>query len=206
LFVAVLPPLEVVGALAEAVRPLRAGAPGLRWVPPERWHVTLAFLGEVPDRGQEELRTRLARAALRHPPLALRVGAGGRFTDRVLYAAVSVAAVSVAGVSGAGVSGEPVALRRLAESVCAAARRCGIAVDGRRFRPHLTLARSPGGTDLRPLAGLLEQHRGPVWAADRVRLMRSALPTGPGRGPEYTEVAGWPLGRESTATGEHPTG
>ncbi|HEU5241008.1 MAG TPA: 2'-5' RNA ligase family protein, partial [Ornithinibacter sp.] len=31
-----------------ALAPVRAANPDLRWVPPERWHLTLAFYGEVP--------------------------------------------------------------------------------------------------------------------------------------------------------------
>ncbi|HEU5152602.1 MAG TPA: RNA 2',3'-cyclic phosphodiesterase [Iamia sp.] len=46
LFVAVWPPAEVGDALRKLPRPER---PGVRWTPEADWHVTLRFLGEVPD-------------------------------------------------------------------------------------------------------------------------------------------------------------
>jgi 2'-5' RNA ligase len=49
LFVAVRPPAEVLAHADAALAPVRAAHPDLRWVPAERWHLTLAFYGEVPD-------------------------------------------------------------------------------------------------------------------------------------------------------------
>lgn len=47
LFVAVWPTDQVRDRLAEAIEALLTDE--LRWVKPENWHVTLAFLGSVPD-------------------------------------------------------------------------------------------------------------------------------------------------------------
>jgi 2'-5' RNA ligase len=44
LFIAVRPPPDVLASLARLPRP---EAPGVRWVPPAQWHVTLRFLGEA---------------------------------------------------------------------------------------------------------------------------------------------------------------
>ena len=46
-FVAVRPPDAVLDAVADAVRPARAVADGLRWELRERWHLTLQFLGPL---------------------------------------------------------------------------------------------------------------------------------------------------------------
>jgi 2'-5' RNA ligase len=48
LFVAVMPPGDVLDRLAALRRPER---PGVRWTRRDQWHVTLAFLGEVADPG-----------------------------------------------------------------------------------------------------------------------------------------------------------
>ena len=48
-FVALIPPAEALGELADAVAPVRAAHPGLRWTPAAQWHLTLAFLGEVDE-------------------------------------------------------------------------------------------------------------------------------------------------------------
>jgi len=49
LFVAVLPPQGALAELEAAVAPLRPAWPDLRWAGQDRWHLTLAFLGEQPE-------------------------------------------------------------------------------------------------------------------------------------------------------------
>ncbi|MFJ6214256.1 RNA 2',3'-cyclic phosphodiesterase [Streptomyces sp. NPDC092296] len=189
LFVAVEPPPDARAELAAALRPLHAlpQAGRLRWTAPEHWHLTLAFLGEVDEAALPELTRRLARAAHRHPAHRLRLAGGGRFGDRTLWA---------------GVGGETLALRRLAESVQAAARRTGLAVDERRpYRAHLTLARSAGGgrgPDLRGAAAVLAEFRGREWQAAEIRLVRSVLGAGP---PWHSTLDAWPLARSGPADG-----
>ncbi|WP_275584916.1 2'-5' RNA ligase family protein [Saccharothrix algeriensis] len=46
MFTGVFPPEPVVAELAEALRPLRAARPDLKWSAPRRWHVTLRFHGD----------------------------------------------------------------------------------------------------------------------------------------------------------------
>ena len=86
------------------------------------------------------------------------------------------------------------ALRRLAASVGAAARRSGIAVDDRPYRPHLTLARSRGDVDLHRAADALARFVGSAWTAQAVHLFRSRLAAGPGGTAAHEVVGTWPLG------------
>jgi 2'-5' RNA ligase len=86
-------------------------------------------------------------------------------------------------------------VRRLAASVGAAARRCGIAVDDRPYRPHLTLARGREGADLRPAVAALSGFAGCPWTADALHLVRSRLGAGPGGTAAHEIVETWPLGR-----------
>jgi 2'-5' RNA ligase len=177
-FVALVPPPDALTELAAAVAALPQ-EPALRWSPPAQRHLTLAFLGEVDGPTDDELRTRLARAARRHPPVPLALAGGGRFGDRVLWT---------------GVHGDREALRRLAGTVRAAARRSGLPVDERPYRPHLTLARArPPAPDLRPLAGALRGFAGRPWTASEVHLVRSDLGAGPGGGARHEVVATWEL-------------
>jgi len=91
------------------------------------------------------------------------------------------------------VEGDREPLRRLAASAGAAARRSGLDVEDRPYRPHLTLARNTGGADLRPLVTALAAYTGIDWTADRLHLVRSRLGQGPGRTAAYDTVAYWPL-------------
>ncbi|WP_214371359.1 RNA 2',3'-cyclic phosphodiesterase [Pseudonocardia sp. H11422] len=181
LFIALTPPPVVVEELRTATEALRADRSGMRWTGPEQWHLTLAFLGQVDDRARDELTERLARVAARHPPLALSLGGGGRFGDRVLWTRVL---------------GETDGLRRLAASVQAAARRARLPVDERPYRPHLTLARRTGvHADLRPAVTELAGFAGRPWTAEELHLVRSHLGAGPGGTARHEPIDSWQLGR-----------
>jgi RNA 2',3'-cyclic 3'-phosphodiesterase len=183
LFVALPVPAAQQGEVAAAVAATRAavGDPrGLRWPPPERWHVTLAFLGSVEERDLPELTERLGRAARRGTDLDLRFEGAGRFDGRVLWV---------------GVHSDVAPLRSLAASVIAAARRTGIEVDDRPLRPHLTVARSDRPTDLRPAVASLTGFVGQPWTAQDIELVRSQL----GPHPSYETLRTFPLGRAAGA-------
>ncbi|NGO69233.1 RNA 2',3'-cyclic phosphodiesterase [Streptomyces boncukensis] len=190
LFAAVLPPPAATAELARAAQGLHAlpGAERLRWTERAGWHLTLAFYGETDEAADGELRARLARAARRARPFALRLAGGGRFGDRALWAGL-----------GEGSEREP--LRRLAAASAAAGRRAGLgAEDPSRFRAHLTLARtSPARpVDLRPYAAALDGFTGEPWTVTELALVRSHAPAPgvPGARPRYETVDSWPLGPE----------
>ena len=64
LFVALVPPVEAIDDLDRAVAPVRAARPELRWIPTERWHLTLAFYGEVAEGDLARTERRGLRAAV----------------------------------------------------------------------------------------------------------------------------------------------
>jgi len=185
LFVAVAVPAHAADELDGAVAPLRQSWPALRWTGRDAWHVTLAFLGEVNETVSTRLEPRLERAAARHPCLAVSLGGAGAFPGagraRVLWT---------------GVQGEPRGLAALAASVAAGARRAGAppAEEGRRFQPHLTLARCREPVDARPLVDSLSGYAGTPWTAGEIYLIRSHLPGGrPHDRPRYETLGCWPL-------------
>ena len=63
LFVAVVPPDDVLDDLEEHLEPRREAGPEIRWTDRHQWHVTLAFLGDVPERRLDDLTEALARSA-----------------------------------------------------------------------------------------------------------------------------------------------
>jgi 2'-5' RNA ligase len=224
-FVALIPPAGALSELDDAVAPLRAAHPDLRWTPPGQWHLTLAFLGDVDESVLPDLIERLARAARRHRPMELAFARGGRFGDRVLWtrvvdpaehanrrreerltdperkSCVRARRVVHPGTASSAPSHRVPAdgtggLRRLAASVGAAARRCGIPVEDRAYRPHLTLARARDGADLRAVAALLGGFTGSPWTADALHLVRSRLGAGPGGTAAHDVVQAWPLGSD----------
>jgi 2'-5' RNA ligase len=167
--------------LDRALTPLREAPGAPRWTPPERWHLTLLFLGTVPAEQVEELVAAAGPAVAATPPMSLRLAGAGRFGTRRRPQ-----------VFWTGVTGDDAALRVLAARLAAVARRLGLRVEDRPFRAHLTLGRwrpgRPGDGDLpERLAG----HRGPAWPVTEVELLESHL----GPAPRYDRVAAWPVGR-----------
>jgi 2'-5' RNA ligase len=94
----------------------------------------------------------------------------------------------------AGVRTDGGELERLATGARAAAVKAGPAVDGGRFHPHITLARS--GRPFRATRWLrvLDAYHGPTWLADEMSLISSHLGEGPRRRPRYEVVETFQVG------------
>jgi len=183
LFFAVDPPAAARADLDRALAPLRDAPGGPRWTAPERWHLTLLFLGAVPPAAVLPLVQAAAPAVAAAPPMTLRLAGGGRFGS-----------VRRPQVAWAGLEGDVGPLVDLAGRLAAAARELGLPVEERPFRPHLTLGRwrprvPADGTLPDRLAG----YRGPEWPVDEVRLLDSHL----GATPTYDTVAAWPVTRRT---------
>src|SRR5215469_10562043 len=193
LFVALQPPPAALAELEAAVAPLRSQWPRLRWAGQDRWHVTLAFLGDVSEDRLGELIARLERAGARRPAMIAFIGRGGAFPSarraRVLCAHIEGDKQALDGLSA------------LAASVAAAARRAGAPPrdEGRRYRPHLTLARCREPADLSPLVADLAAVAGSTWTAEQIHLIRSYL----GPQPRYETIGSWPL-RSQSSSGTRP--
>lgn len=186
LFVAAYPPAPVVTDLAIAVTKLsiwHAAADGInvRLAPPEQLHVTLAFLGEVPDARLPDVEAAVAAGVAARPEqLEVRLAGGGRF-GRGRFTVLWV-----------GLSGETAGLVELSTAVRRQLRRSRLPFDVKPLRPHLTIARPgdrlPPGQVAEDLAAL-DGYEGPKWTVDGLHLVRSYQ----GPKPRYEHLAVWPL-------------
>ena len=185
MFAALVPPAEAVEHLDAFLDVRRAAAP-FRWTAADQVHVTLAFLAEVEEHRLDDLVERLGRAASRRTAFGTAVAGGGAFPSaaraRVLWAGLDL--------DDAGRT----ELDRLATGCRVAANRAGIAVDGQRFRPHLTVARLGHPAEVSDWVRLLDGYAGPRWVADRVTLVASYLGEGPRGRPRHEVVDELPLG------------
>jgi len=176
LFVALPVPEEI----ADALVVLQSGVPDARWLPRENFHVTLCFAGEVQGGVMRDLEDELGDVG------------GPRF------------AVALRGVRSLASGKQPRALVAtverserldwLQQRVSTVARNCGIDIERRKFRPHVTLGRFRNGAEAgHHLAQFMASHStfaaGP-WIADQFALFSSR--TGRG-GAVYTEEAAYPL-------------
>ena len=169
LFVAVWPPPEVIDVLARLERP---SVEGVRWTAPSQWHVTLRFLGEIPDPsvGAVEAWLRIACASL--SPVEVRLGAAtDRFGRGVLHVPVEGLAPWADAVAGdvPGVEVPPTAAGREGP-----------------FVGHVTLARARARRgSVAALTGIAVPPGAPAWTATEVALVQSRLGAG---GPSYVDL------------------
>jgi 2'-5' RNA ligase len=169
IFVAVFPPPEIRRALVGAARELPVVGE-VRWARPENVHLTLKFLGDVPEDDLDRVAEALEPVRLRHESFEAELSGFGAFPSarraRILWA-------------GIGEGSEP--LRDLARDVEASLEPLGFEREDRAYMPHLTLGRARG----RPVS--LEAFEAPPlgFSVRNVDLVESVL----GGGSTYSTLA-----------------
>lgn len=163
LFVAVEPTATLKDWVAEAASRLGPLSGGLRWLPPENAHLTLAFLGETAEDGVGRAREALSASVRGRPRFALELSGLGAFES---WRRVKVV--------WAGVKGGADALLALAHAVRRELETRGFPLERRDFAAHLTLARSPDGGPQPALEKATLPPSPPV-PVDAIALIRSEL-------------------------------
>jgi 2'-5' RNA ligase len=140
-FVAINLPSAVRIGMWEAAEPLRAGDFPFRWVRPESLHLTVKFLGQVAAGREAEIIAGLVEAGRGTRVFNVSIGGFGAFPSPKRPRVVWV-----------GLEGVP-ALEMLQHRVEQEMESLGFALEGRPFRPHITLGRVRRDTRASELAG-----------------------------------------------------
>ena len=123
---------DIRSRIARSVDDLRPYAPGVRWVKPESLHITLKFIGEKPDPLVKQVEQTLSSISV--APFQITFSGSGFFPTpnaaRVFWTGIAAQA----------------GLAQLATKIEEALVDVGIPKEERGFSPHLTLARSSGGS------------------------------------------------------------
>ena len=118
--------LEIPREVADALATQRGGLPGARWIDPENYHLTLRFIGDIDDALAREIALMLG--GVKRRAFELRFDGlssfGGR-RPRAVIAAITPAAPLIE-------------LQAEHERIM---QRVGLEPEGRKFSPHVTLAR-----------------------------------------------------------------
>lgn len=167
LFVAIDAGPELAAAVGRAVARVRSQAARASWAGDTTAHLTLVFLGNVPDDRVDPVREAVRGAAGRHRPFTLRLQGAGTFGHpthpRTLWA---------------GVEGDRESLLALAADLRHALFQIGLQLEARAYQPHLTLARARGergDPGLARCAAELRDHTFGVIHATVITLYRSEL-------------------------------
>jgi RNA 2',3'-cyclic 3'-phosphodiesterase len=169
--------LEIPREIGTSLSLLRGGLPGARWIDPENYHITLRFIGDINDVLAGEIA--LILDGMRRRSFEVRFGALQAFGGRKPRAIV--------------VTVEPVpALIELQAEHERLMQRLGLEPDGRKFTPHVTLARLRDSSSL-AVADYLST-RGPVFGSSFhvSRFVLFSAKSAVGGGP-YVVEADYPL-------------
>jgi 2'-5' RNA ligase len=191
-FIAINLSADIISSLDALIRQLQSLTPKgvVRWVAANKIHLTLKFLGDVPDGQFDNLQTMLREEAGRHPAFNIRVGGLGAFPNfknpRVIWVGVEA----------------PADLTALQLGIETQAGRLGYAAEDRAFSPHLTLGRLNryvAPQEVQRLSQVLSTVKAEPFGNLRVEevcLYRSDLKPG---GPLYTRLFAAQLGLASRA-------
>jgi 2'-5' RNA ligase len=118
--------VEIPAEIGQALSSLRGGLPGARWIDPANYHVTLRFIGDVDDSVAHEVESMLGRVKRGAFQLHMEglTSFGGRKTRAVVANVASAQALL-------DVQAEHERLMQ----------RIGLEPEGRKYIPHVTLAR-----------------------------------------------------------------
>lgn len=130
LFVALNLPKKEKDRIFRAARPLRERDLPVKWIEPEKFHISLKFLGEVQEGRMDAVDEALEKVAMSTASMNLEVCGFGAFPT-----------IRRPSVLWVGVEPSP-ALRCLKQDVEWALSTCGFERETRAFHPHITLGRA----------------------------------------------------------------
>ncbi len=171
-------------------RRLRALDRQVRWTRPGQIHLTLKFLGEVPDDQVPTIGRAITEAAGGLAGFDLQLMGAGCFPPR-----------GPARVLWAGVGGDLAALEQCRSRCEAALGACGYPPEGRPYHPHLTIGRvRPGraGPDIPAALQRFQDFSGRPLPVREVVLFQSLLNP---QGPDYIPLVRAPLGSTAASDG-----
>ncbi len=148
--------------------------PGTRWVTPDQFHLTLAFLGDVPDIDLAPVCRAVGEATAQFRRLTLNLQSLGAFPDAERPRTVWV------GLAGPDHDMMLALQAAIAEAVAAV----GYPAEGERFMPHITLGRLKGGKEgagdvLRQVAHFRTWSAGNFDATQVITYASTLAPEGP---------------------------
>ena len=181
-FIAIELPEETLQNLAAIQEQLKGSRAGVRWVKPGSIHLTLKFLGNIPAAQVDEIAAAATQVVVDEPPITLCAAGLGAFPSyrkpRVIWV---------------GLRGEVDRLTNVQAGLEKALEPLGFALEGRGFRPHLTIGRVKDRRGLQSLIEAMSTQELPEFNsfdADEIILYKSDLrPTG----AIYTKLHRMPL-------------
>jgi 2'-5' RNA ligase len=173
--------VEIPPDIAQSLSMLRGGLPGARWIDPENYHLTLRFIGDVDDSTAHEVESLLDR--VRRSAFELRIDGLTSFGGKKPRAVVAT------------VTPTPTLMDVQAEQE-RLMQRMGLEPEGRKYIPHVTLARlrDSSSRDVADFLATRGFYRSEPFPVSRFVLFSSRASVG---GGPYIVEADYPLGAQA---------
>ena len=170
--------LEIPPEVAQSLSLLRGGLPGARWIDQENYHVTMRFIGDVDDDVAHEVASMLER--IKRKTFELRLDGVSSFGGKKPRAVVAT------------VTPSPALMEAQAEQE-RMMQRIGLEPEGRKYTPHVTLARlrEASSRDVADYLAARGYFRTSPFRVSRFVLFSSRASVG---GGPYVVEASYPLG------------
>jgi 2'-5' RNA ligase len=169
--------LEIPPQVANALASLRGGLPGARWIDPEFYHITLRFIGDIDDALAREIAFMLDQVNRRGFDVRIdRLDSFGGRRPRAVIAGVALTAP----------------LTELQAEQERLMQRVGLEPEGRKFTPHVTLARLRDSSSLQVADYLASRSPIRISAFSVSRFVLFSSKASVGGGPYIIEAA-YPL-------------
>ncbi|MBN1221803.1 MAG: RNA 2',3'-cyclic phosphodiesterase [Candidatus Aminicenantes bacterium] len=169
---------EIRSHLSELIALLSCSQSNIKWVREEGMHLTLKFLGEIPDKRISEIKTAIQEACDGHPSFSLSFKGTSTFPHASVYPRVFWVGIE-----------ECKALAALHKDLEIKLAKLHFPREKRKFSPHLTLGRVKSKENLEPVLDELEKHRTADFGnlcVQNVIFFKSTLKPS---GAEYTRIA-----------------
>ena len=171
-FLAIELPKLILKKIEEVQRDLRSTRADVRWVNPEKIHLTLKFFGNIEESRIDPIFKSIEEPIRNTPPYSIEVKGVGAFPQlrnpRVIWIGL--------------VNGKEI-LTSFQKQIEAQLEKIGFQTENRPFHPHLTLGRMKSSRGREEMVGRMEKHREEEFGdfqVERVILFKSDLkPSGP---------------------------
>ncbi len=169
--------VEIPPEIGQTLSGLRGGLPGARWIDPENYHLTLRFIGDIDDAMARDIESLLG--AVQQAPFDLQFDGLQSFGGRRPRTVVATAAATPP-------------LTELQAEHERLMQRVGLTPEGRKYTPHVTLARlrDSSSRQVADYLALRQPYRSPPFRVDRFVLFSSRASVG---GGPYVVEAAYPL-------------
>jgi 2'-5' RNA ligase len=182
-FIAIEMPANIRQSIADVIEKCNKKFKGIKWVAPEKIHITLKFLGEVNEGLMPEIQKRLARVCAARDIFSIAIKGAGAFPNfkypNVLWIGID----------------ESEELKRLYEDIEDVLSELGFERESRKYSPHLTIGRVKDRKGIEPVIKEIYTFKDAFFGSidvNEILLMRSVLKS---EGAEYSKIAGFQLSK-----------